>query len=477
MAPDQDLSGSRKLDLYWYQNLCDHLTHSMGSDNNSLKRELGLIDSISIVMGIMIGSGIFLMAGSVARQLESIAAVVCVWVVGGILSLCGALSLSELGAMFPEAGGLYVYLGEIYGPALAFMYGWSSLTLIHAGSIATMAVAVAFYTGPLLGLSAGGQKLEAALCVGFFTVVNCLGVALGKTFQNVLAFLKIAGLSTMALLLYAHGNVANLTSHLCPNSGAGQWSGFMIALIAVLWAFDGWHVVSFAAGEIKDAARTLPRALLIGTLATTAIYLVSNIAYYAVLSPNAIRATDRVAATAVAHEFGPGAGLAISLLITISILGAINGVVFGAPRVNWAMAHDGIFFSSFAEISPRFKTPLIAIAAQGLLAMLFTQAGTFQQLFTSYIFTAWIFYGLCALGVILLRVRRPEQARPYRCPLYPVTPAVFVFATMLIVISTLRASFWQAILGIALVLTGLPLYFLFKRFRRGGEYSSSVAGS
>lgn len=432
----------------------------------ALRRELGLIDSIAIGMGVMIGSGIFLMAGSVARQLHSVMAVVCVWTVGGMLSLCGALSLSELGAMFPRAGGLYVYLGEIYGPAVAFMYGWSSLTLIHAGSIAAMAAAVGFYSGPLLGVSGYGQKLVAATCVAFFTLVNCFGVGLGKTFQNGLTFLKLGGLATMAGLLYAHGDVRNVSAHLWPDGGAGQWSKFMVALIAVLWAYDGWHIVSFAAGEIRNPARTLPRALFIATIATTAVYLIANVAYYVALSPDAIQSTDRVAATAVAHEFGPGAGVAIAILIIVSILGAINGVVFGAPRVNWAMADDGLFFQAFARISPRFKTPLIAIAAQGLLAILFTLVGSFQQLFTSYIFTAWIFYGLCALGVILLRTRKPSFARPYHCPFYPVTPAVFVSATLLIVISTLHASFWQAVLGIALVLTGLPLYWVFRRYNR-----------
>jgi APA family basic amino acid/polyamine antiporter len=417
-------------------------------------------------MGIMIGSGIFLMAGSIALQLDSLSAVAGVWAFGGLLSLCGAAALSELGAALPSAGGLYVYLTTVYGPAVGFVYGWSAMALIHAGSIATLAAAIGLYAAPLLGLTPAQQKVFQILCIAAFVGVNCLGLVVGKWVQNTLTVAKLAGLGVMTVLLYSRGSVALLLDHAAPSGASVSWTGFGVALVAVLWAYDGWHFVSFAAGEVKDPSRTLPRSLLIGTALTFAIYLLVNLAYYAVLPPDLIRGTNRVAAAAVEHAFGAGTALLMSVLIAVSILGAMNGIIFGAPRVNWAMANDGLFFRSFARLSPRFRTPIVATIAQGAWAAVFTLVGSFQQLFTSYVFTSWIFYGLAVAGVIILRRRRPELERPYRCPLYPVTPIFFLVATAGIVVSTFVANFWQALLGIGLILAGVPLYFLFRALER-----------
>ena len=435
----------------------------MGATTGSrLTRELGLWDSVSLIMGIMIGSGIFLMAGSVALQLHSLAAVVAVWAFGGVLSLCGAVALSELGAALPAAGGLYVYLTRAYGHGVGFVYGWAAMALIHAGSIATLAAAAGLYAAPLLGLSPGQQKALQLACIAAFTVVNCLGLRLGKRVQNVLTAAKLSGLVVMTVLLYSQGSAGLLADQWWPAGTAAGWESFGVALIAVLWAYDGWHFVSFAAGEVKDPQRTLPRSLLIGTAATFVIYLLVNVAYYAVLPADALRGTDRAAAAAVERAMGPGAAIFISLLIVISILGALNGILLGAPRVNWAMARDGLFFPSFARVSPRFHTPVVATVAQGAWAAAFTMVGTFQQLFTSYVFTSWIFYGLAVAGVIVLRRREPDLPRPYRCPLYPLTPIFFVIATAGIVISTFVADFRQALVGIGLISAGIPIYFVFR---------------
>ena len=429
-----------------------------------LVRQLGLGDSVSIIMGIMIGSGIFLMAGSIATHLDSLAAVMAAWVLGGLLSLAGALSLSELGAALPATGGLYVYLVEAYGPAVGFVYGWSALSLIHAGSIATMAAAVGFYLAPFFGLSPHQQKLVQVLCIGFFTAVNCLGLGMGKRVQNTLTVAKIGGLVLMVGLLYSRGSGTLLKNDLLSHPVQhAPWISFGLAMVAVLWAYDGWHMISFTAGEIREPARTLPRSLLIGTVLTMAVYLLANLAYYAVLKPQSIRGTDRVAADAVHQAFGPGAGTLISVLIVVSILGAINGVVMGAPRVNVAMAQDGLFFRSFARVSRRFHAPVVATIAQGAWAALFTTIGSFEQLFTSYVFTSWIFYGLAVGAVILLRRQRPEMPRPYVCPLYPITPIFFLVATAGIVINAFVAGFAQAMLGLGLILLGFPLYWIFRR--------------
>jgi APA family basic amino acid/polyamine antiporter len=246
-----------------------------------------------------------------------------------------------------------------------------------------------------------------------------------------------------------------------------SWAGFGIALLAVLWAFDGWHFVSFAAGEVRRPARTIPASLLLGTALTLVIYVLVNVAYYAVLTPDEIRASDRVAATAVAQAFGSGAALLISLLISVSVLGAINGIMLGAARVCWAMAKDGLFFRAFARLNPRFHTPVLATIAQGGLAAALTLIGSFQQLFTSYVFTAWIFYGLAVAGVIVLRRREPDLPRPYLCPLYPVTPLFFLLATTGVVVSSFVADFERALLGIGMILVGVPLYFVFRAIDHG----------
>lgn len=439
-----------------------------------LVRALGLADSVSLIMGIMIGSGIFMMAGSIALHLDSLAAVVAVWAFGGLLSLSGAVALSELGAALPAAGGLYVYLTRVYGPGVGFVYGWSAMALIHAGGLATLAAALGVYAGPVLGLSAGQTRGLQLGAIAVFVAINCLGVVVGKWVQNALTALKLAGLAAMTALLYASGSAERILESWARPSTGISWSAVGLALVAVLWAFDGWHFVSFAAGEVRDPARTIPRSLLVGTAITCAIYLLVNVAYYAVLPADAIRGADRVAAAAVAHAFGPGAALALSVLISVSILGAMNGIMLGASRVILAMARDGLFFRAFARVSPRFHTPVVATIAQGAWAAAFTLVGTFQQLFTAYVFTAWIFYGLAVAGVIVLRRREPDLARPYRCPWYPATPVFFLLATAGIVGATFAASFWRALAGVSLMLAGIPLYVLFRALDRRSAASAAA---
>ncbi len=432
----------------------------------ALLRVLGLWDSVSLILGIMIGSGIFMMAGAIALQLDSLPMVVAVWAFGGLLSLSGAVALSELGAALPAAGGLYVYLTRIYGPGVGFVYGWSAMALIHAGGLATLAAAIGLYLGPLLGLSPWQTKLLQLLCIAVFVVVNCLGAVIGKWVQNVLTTTKILGIVVMTALLYWSGSAERLVEHWTRPAPDTTWAAVGLALVAVLWAYDGWHFVSFAAGEVRSPATTIPASLLVGTALTCVIYLVVNVAYYAVLAPAEISGAHRVAAVAIASGFGQGAALLLSLLISISVLGAMNGIMFGSSRVILAMARDGLFFRPFAKVSQRFHTPVVATVAQGVWAAVFTLVGTFQQLFTSYVFTAWIFYGLAVAGVIVLRCREPGLHRPYRCPLYPATPIFFLVATAGIVCSTFAASFWQALAGVGLILVGVPLYFAFRALDR-----------
>ena len=336
------------------------------------------------------------------------------------------------------------------------------MALIHAGGLATLAAALGLYLGPLAGLSPAGTKALQIGVIAFFAVVNSLGVVVGKWVQNALTLLKVIGLAAMTAALYASGSSAALLRHWESPSGGFAWPDFGLALVAVLWAYDGWHFVSFAAGEVREPSRTIPASLLLGTAATCLIYLAVNVSYYAVLAPESIRGAERVAASAIGAAAGPGAALALSILISVSILGAMNGIMLGASRVILAMARDGLFFPALGRVSPRFRTPVVATAVQAAWAAAFTLVGTFQQLFTSYVFTAWIFYGLAVAGVVVLRWREPDLPRPYRCPWYPLPVVFFVLATAAIVVSTFAASFRQASLGVGLVLLGVPLWLLFR---------------
>lgn len=447
--------------------------------SGQLQRELGFWDAVSLITGIMVGSGIFLMAGSIARELPSFAWVAAAWAFGGLLSVSGAVAMAELGAAIPEAGGLYVYLTRAFGPRTGFVYGWSALALIHSGSLAALAAAVGLYAAPFLGLGAGGQRLLQLACIALFVAVNCAGVKAGKWVQNALTLIKAAGITAMTIFLYAGGSLDRLRAQWNPatpaeNAGApgSLWLHFGVALVAVLWAYDGWHFVSFAAGEIRTPSRTLPRSLLAGTTLVFLAYLLVNAAYYAVLPQEAIRGSDRVAALAVEQAVGPGAALSISLLIVISMLGTMNGITLGASRITYAMAVDGLFFRPFARLHPRTHAPVVATITQGLFAALFTLVGTFQQLFTSFVFTSWIFYGLAVVAVFLLRKREPDLPRPYRCAGYPVAPAFFLLATAGILASTFVSSFWPSLLGVALILAGAPLYDLFRWFERRATHES-----
>lgn len=437
-----------------------------------LVRALGLWDSVSLITGIMVGSGIFLMAGSIARELHSLAAVAAVWAFGGLLSVCGAVALAELGAALPAAGGLYVYLARAFGPRTGFVYGWSAMALIHSGSLAALAAAIGLYAGPVFGLSTLQQKMLQLACIALFVAVNSAGVTVGKWVQNALTVLKVVGIVWMTAMLYSRGSLDRLVRHWAPtpaesgDAGGIPWLGFGVALVAVLWAYDGWHFLSFAAGEVRQPARTIPRSLILGTVLVFVVYLVVNAAYYAVLEPEQIRGSDRVAALAVQEALGPGAAVSISLLIVVSILGTMNGITLGAARVSYAMAADGLFFRAFARLHPRTHAPVVATVAQGLFAALFTLVGTFQQLFTSFVFTSWIFYGLAVAAVMVLRRREPALPRPFRCPWYPVTPLFFLLATAGIIVSTFVASFWPALLGVGLIFAGVPLHFAFQAFER-----------
>jgi APA family basic amino acid/polyamine antiporter len=442
------------------------LTRALDS-KTGLVRELNCADGIALVVGTVIGSGIFLVPGPIAAQLHSLSAVLLVWIVGGLLSLFGALSLGELGSMYPGAGGLYVYLRHAFGKPLAFLYGWGLLSMIQSGSIATLAVGFSLYLSRLFPLSVAGQKAAAIASILLLTGMNCLGLRLGKLVQNVSTISKLAGLALLFILLLWRGHIHLLQTSFSPTMPT--WRSllpFGAALVAVLWAYEGWHVVSFTAGEFRSPKRDLPKSLFLGTAAVATIYVLMNIAYYSVLTPLAVRATDHAAATAIQAAYGMGTTVLISVLILTSILGAMNGMILTGPRVYYAMARDGVFFRRLGQTNQRLHTPIAAILVQGVWASLLTLTGNFQQLFTYVIFTAWIFYGLTVAAVIVLRIRKPDLERSFRVPAYPWLPLLFVAAAVGISLGAILNDPVHACFGIAMILTGVPVYLSFRMIQK-----------
>jgi APA family basic amino acid/polyamine antiporter len=443
------------------------LSSPKNSPQASLARVLGVRDGIAIVFGTVIGSGIFLVPGPIAQKLPTLALVLLVWIAGGILSLFGSLSIGELAANYPGAGGLYIYLRRIYGRPLAFLYGWALLSLIQSGSIATLASGFALYTSKILTLTPFEFKALPTMAILWFSIVNLVGIRVARAVQNIGAISKLIGITLVFGLLIARGHTSLLHVSIPTHPSSSLLVDFGVALIAVLWAYEGWHVVSFTAGEFKSPARDLPRSLLWGTLMVTAIYLLLNIAYYAVLTPLEVSTSASAASSAIKTAWGQGAMLLVSVVILTSILGALNGMILTAPRVYYAMAKDGIFLEKFGEISERFRVPVFAIVVQAIWSSVLTLMGTFQQLFTYVIFTAWIFYGLTVAGVILLRRRAIAPLASFRTPGYPWVPMIFVIAASGITLSTILADPLHAAYGIGLVLIGIPLYFIFQRNRKG----------
>jgi APA family basic amino acid/polyamine antiporter len=418
------------------------------------------------VFGTVIGSGIFLVPGPIAQKLPTLSLVLLVWITGGILSLFGSLSLGELAANYPGAGGLYIYLRRIYGKPLAFLYGWALLSLIQSGSIATLASGFALYTSKILTLTPFEFKALPTAAIILFSFVNLVGIRVARAVQNIGAISKLIGITLVFGLLMVRGHTSLLRIAVPKHASSSLLVDFGVALIAALWAYEGWHVVSFTAGEFKSPARDLPRSLLWGTLMVTAVYLLLNIAYYAVLTPLQVSASASAASSAISTAWGQRAMLLISSVILTSILGSMNGMILTAPRVYYAMAKDGVFLQKFGEISERFRVPVFAIAVQAIWSSALTLMGTFQQLFTYVIFTAWIFYGLTVAGVLLLRRRAIAPLADFRTPGYPLVPIAFVLAAAGITLSTILSDPLHAAYGIGLVLVGVPLYFFFQRSQK-----------
>jgi APA family basic amino acid/polyamine antiporter len=447
-------------------------------ERQELPRLLNLRQLIAIVIGTVIGSGIFIVPGAVMRQTGgSVRLSLLVWVTGGVLSLLGALTYAEMGAMKPEAGGLYVYIRDGFGRFPAFLFGWTMFFITGTGTSATLAVAFTSYLGQLVPLTPLTGRLAAVAMLAVVMVLNVRGTRTSAGFQSGATWIKVAGIVVMSTLFLfrGHGLGADELRVSPASSGGSLMIGFGLAMIATLWAYEGWQFVTYSAGEVKNPQRTFPRGIILGTAALVAIYLFACIGYIAALGPAGVAQSDRVAAEATTALFGPAAGKLIAVIILISIVSATNGTVLTLPRAFFAMARDGIFFRRLAEVHPRFGTPAIAIVTSSLWSMLLAVSGTFEQLFTYVIFIGWIFYGLGAICVFTYRKREPDTPRPFRVPGYPVTPILFIASAAAIVLNTMIAQPGRAAVGLGVVLLGSPAYLIWRGASRSREVRPGTA--
>ena len=436
-----------------------------------LKRELGLFDATMINAGTTIASAIFIVPAAVAAAVHGTALMTVVWIVGGIVSLLGALSVAELAAMYPEAGGQYAYLREAYGTVWAFLYGWATFAVINTASIAAIAVGFARYIGFFIPLSELAIRVVAIASIAALTWLNCRGVRLGATTQNIFTSLKIAALvAIIGTSFVLPGGGSSHFQPLWPARAEGSLIGpFGVAMIAVLWAYDGWIESTYVGSEIIDPGKNLPRSIIYSTLMVMALYVLASVAFTYVLSPAVEAKSTLVASDAAKVTMGAFGAALVAAAILISTLGANNGLILTAARIPYAMARGGLFFRSQAYVHPRFGTPTVALVTQGIVGAALTAFGTYDLLFTCVVFAEFLFFALSAGAVIKLRRTAPLVARPYRTWGYPVTPIIFIAFAIWLVYNTIVETPKYSAIGAGLILLGLPGYYYWRRPRPGGR--------
>jgi APA family basic amino acid/polyamine antiporter len=429
-----------------------------------LRRALSTWDLTLLVFGNVIGSGIFIVPSVVLSQSGSVSVAMSVWVIGGVLSLFGALAYAELGAMDAGAGGLYAFVRDAFGQFAAFLVGWTMFFGIGGGTIAALSVAATNYLGEFVTVGTAVGKVIAVTLIAIIGAITISGIRQSATVQNWGALLKMGAVILMSLALLAAGDGGPA---LPPPASAittiGLVSAAGTAMISVLWAYEGWQYVTFSAGEAKDPRRSLPLAIGLGTAGIAAVYLLANFAYLSAIGSAGVAASSRVAADAMTSVFGSWAGKGIAAVIILSMVSAALSVAITMPRGYFSMARDGVFFPSFARVDPKYGTPAAAIAGLCAWAAALALSGTFEELLAYVIFVGWIFYALAAAAVIVLRKKRPHAERPYRVPGYPLTPMLFVLAAALLVINTIVAQPRVATIGLLMVFAGAPAYRYWRR--------------
>ena len=452
----------------------------MKAKNNSpkLDRQLGLFDSTMMVVGIVIGSGIFMTTGLMADALPSASLILIVWLLGGLQMLAGALTYAELGAAMPKAGGQYVYLREAYGSLPAFLFGWVAFIAYLTGTNAAIAVAVAEHLGSfypsisthniVIGFdyfSISGGQIFAISLILILSFINYLGILFGKWIQNVFTILKIGSILFFALagLFISTGNHIDFSINPTSMSIGSILTGMGIALVAVTWTVGGWEYVTFAAGEIKNPKKNLPLALIIGTVVILVLYIMINIAYLKVLPMDSLIGELKVGEATAKSLYGPGIAGAFVVVVIISMFGSLNGNILVGPRISYAMAKDKLFFSKAADVHPKFHTPGNAIMIQGVWASVLALSGTFEEIITLVVFVNFMMWIAASSTVFVLRKKQPELERPYKVWGYPYVPAFFIIFSSAIMINTFFESPQQSLMGIGLTLLGIPAYLYWKK--------------
>ncbi len=427
-----------------------------------LSRSISLLGATALVVGIIIGASIFVQPSVITGGVPSEWAAYAVWIASGILTLFGALIAAELASAFPHAGGVYVFLRESFAPGVAFLWGWAMFWTMHTGIIAVIAMIFARYAAFFLPASDSGQRVYAVVAVVALTAINYVGVKQGSFVQTALTIAKVGAVVAIIGVLLALAPHAPVTTAASPSAGPLTIHTFALALVAGLFAFGGWHMVTYAAEETRNPERTIPRALVIGVTLVTLCYVALNAAYFHVLSPNAIAHSGRVAADAADVALGRGGAAMMSAIVVASTLGALNGVILAGPRAYLAMARDGLLARWVAAIHPRFHTPHRAILLQGVWAVLLVSTGTYRVLFTRVVYTEWIFFALMAAGLMRLR-RRADYTPAYRVWGYPLVPAIFIVCSAYVVLNQIVSAPAESLTGILLVAIGWPVYWFWLR--------------
>ncbi len=428
-----------------------------------LKRQLTLLDATMINVGTIIASAIFIVPAEIALRLEATSLTVLVWIVGGIVSLVGALSIAELAAAMPEAGGAYVYLREAYSPVWGWLYGWANGVVINPASIAAIAVGFAGYVGHFTPLSDAGIKVVAIVSILVLTWLNVLGVKAGAITQNVLTLIKIATVAGLIVIGFVlPGGSSGNFQPFWPGGGS-TIGAFGVAMLAVLWAYDGWIETTYVGGEVVRPERNLPRAIIYSALICMALYVLVTVSFTYVLGPHKVAASQLVASDAAAVTLGAlGAGL-VAAAILVSTLGANNGIVLTAARIPYAMARDRLLFRFIGDVHPRWLTPANSLIAQAVISIVLTITGKYTWLYTYVVFAEFVFYALMCGALIRLRRIRADLPRPYRTWGYPVTPILFIGFSLWLVANTIIEDPIDSGVAAGLIALGLPVYLYFKR--------------
>ncbi|HEY8270461.1 MAG TPA: amino acid permease [Pseudobdellovibrionaceae bacterium] len=444
----------------------------MKDKSQELQRTLGLLPSASLVVGTIIGTGVFLKAAIMSQLVGSSFWVLVAWAVAGVLSLAGALTYAEIGILFPRAGGEYVYLREAYGNLTAFLYGWQRFLISNTGTIAAYAVGAATFAAPLFDLSwCGGVKGFSILLIAIFSGLNCLNVTFGGRLQSVMTIIKVMMIFFIVIgILF----LSPTSSFSYISAGGGAFPGFSAfgsAILAALWAYDGWNNLPMVAGEIKNPSRNIPLSLGLGVFFIVAIYVLIHFCYFMampfseVISANSNIHPDAlpVAAKAAQSFLGSTGVWFLGIAMIFSAVGAMNGSILTSARIPYAMAIDGLFHRSLATLHKKSKSPYVSVLTQGMIAAVLALSGTFDQLTDYVVFASWIFYALVASSVFVFRRKHPEMARPYKTLGYPYLPVLFLISALLLLINTVWTMPKESSIGLALILLGVPFYYFMER--------------